>query len=87
MARWLIVAMTWFVVGSAPRSQAVAIAENIEVAEYATLPDDESYPAALAAGARRHTLHRQLSEWRALGHQQRGCGQRKSRAAAKELDR
>ncbi len=46
----LIVAMTWFVVGSAPRSQAVAIAENIEVAEYATLPDDKSYPAALALG-------------------------------------
>ena len=46
----VIVAMTWFVIGSAPRSQAVAIAENIEVAEYATLPDDESYPAALALG-------------------------------------
>ncbi len=44
----LIVAMTWWVVGSAPRSQAIAIADGIKVAEFATLPDDDAYPAALA---------------------------------------
>jgi len=47
----LIAAMTWFVIGSAPRSQAVAIANGILVAEFATLPDDEAYPAALAINA------------------------------------
>ena len=47
----LIAAMTWFVIGSAPRSQAVAIADGIRVAEFATLPDDDAYPAALAIDA------------------------------------
>lgn len=47
----LIAAMTWFVIGSAPRSQAVAIADGIRVAEFAILPDDDAYPAALAIDA------------------------------------
>lgn len=47
----LIVAMTWFVIGSAPRTQAVAEAADITVSEYVTLPDDDAYPAALAIGA------------------------------------
>ena len=47
----LIIAMTWFVIGSAPRSQAVALAEGIRVAEFAALPDDDAYPTALAIEA------------------------------------
>ena len=47
----LIVAMTWFVIGSAPRSQAVAIADGISVAEFVSLPDPDAYPAALAIDA------------------------------------
>lgn len=47
----LIVAMTWFVIGSAPRSQAVATAPGISIAEFAALPDDDAYPAALAIDA------------------------------------
>ena len=47
----LIVAMTWFVVGSAPRSQPLAVAEGVLVREFATLPSDEAYPAALAVAA------------------------------------
>lgn len=47
----LIAAMTWFVIGSAPRSQAVALAEGVRVAEFAALPDDDAYPAALAIDA------------------------------------
>lgn len=47
----LIAAMTWFVIGSAPRSQAVAIADGIRVAEFATLTDEDAYPAALAIDA------------------------------------
>ena len=44
----LIIAMTFFVIGSAPRSQAVAIAEGITISEFAALPDEDAYPAALA---------------------------------------
>ena len=44
----LIVVMTWFVIGSAPRTQAVAIDESITVREFVALPDDDAYPAALA---------------------------------------
>lgn len=44
----LIIAMTWFVVGSAPRSQAIAVSADITVSEFVTLPDDDAYPAALA---------------------------------------
>ncbi len=47
----LIAAMTFFVIGSAPRSQAVAIAGDIAVSEFAALPDDDAYPAALAIDA------------------------------------
>lgn len=46
----LIVAMTWFVIGSAPRAQAVAVASGIAVSEFVALPDDDAYPAALAVG-------------------------------------
>ncbi len=46
----LIVVMTWFVIGSAPRAQAVAVASGITVSEYVALPDDDAYPAALAIG-------------------------------------
>ena len=44
----VIALMTWWVIGSAPRTQAVAIDEAVTVAEYIALPDDDSYPAALA---------------------------------------
>lgn len=44
----VIALMTWWVIGSAPRTQAVAIDEDVTVAEYIALPDDDSYPAALA---------------------------------------
>ncbi len=47
----LIALMTWWVIGSAPRSQAVAVAEGVSVAEFAALPDDDAYPAALAIDA------------------------------------
>ena len=47
----LIIAMTWFVIGSAPRSQAVALANGVSVTEFATLPDEDAYPAALAIDA------------------------------------
>lgn len=47
----LIIAMTWFVIGSPPRSQAVAVADGLRVSEFATLPDDDAYPAALAIDA------------------------------------
>ncbi|MCY4147006.1 MAG: SMP-30/gluconolactonase/LRE family protein [Chloroflexi bacterium] len=44
----LIVAMTWFVVGSAPRSLPLAVAEGVAVREFVALPGDDAYPAALA---------------------------------------
>lgn len=44
----LIFAMTWFVVGSAPRSRPLAVAEGVVAREFAVLPGDEAYPAALA---------------------------------------
>ena len=47
----VMVAMTWFVIGSAPRTRAVAVAEGIRVAEFAFLPDEDAYPAALAIAA------------------------------------
>ena len=47
----LIIVMTWFVIGSAPRSRAIAIADNVTVTEFATLPDNDAYPAALAIDA------------------------------------
>ncbi|MCY3979011.1 MAG: hypothetical protein OXG23_13005 [Chloroflexi bacterium] len=47
----LVIAMTWFVIGSAPRSKAIAVAEDVTVSEFATLPDDDAYPAALAINA------------------------------------
>ena len=43
--------MTWWVVGSAPRSQAVAERDGISVSEFAALPDEDAYPAALAIAA------------------------------------
>lgn len=47
----LIIAMTWWVVGSAPRAQAVAEREGVAVSEFAALPDEDAYPAALAIAA------------------------------------
>lgn len=47
----VIVLMTWWVLGSAPRSVAIAVDESVIVEEYITLPDDDSYPAALAITA------------------------------------
>lgn len=44
----VIVLITWWVVGSAPRSSATVIDESVTVNEYITLPDEDSYPAALA---------------------------------------
>ncbi len=44
----MIVLITWWVIGSAPRATAIAIDETITVSEYITLPDDDSYPASLA---------------------------------------
>ena len=47
----VIALMTWWVIGAAPRTQAIAIAEGVSAAEYIALPDDEAYPAALAIAA------------------------------------
>lgn len=47
----VIIAVTWWVVGSAPRSQAVAEREGLSVSEFAALPDEDAYPAALAITA------------------------------------
>lgn len=44
----VIILATWWVVGSAPRTTAISIDEAVTVSEYITLPDDDSYPAALA---------------------------------------
>ncbi|MYD11974.1 MAG: hypothetical protein F4X02_18245 [Chloroflexi bacterium] len=44
----VIIAVTWWVVGSAPRSQAVAARDGVTVREFAQLPDEDAYPAALA---------------------------------------
>ena len=44
----LMVAMTWFVVGSAPRSLPIAVVDGVLVREFVALPGDEAYPAALA---------------------------------------
>ena len=46
----VIVLMTWWVIGSAPRVTAVPVDDGVTVSEYITLPDDDSYPAALAIG-------------------------------------
>jgi len=43
----VIVLVTWWVIGSAPRSEAFAVDESVTVAEYIQLPDDDSYPATL----------------------------------------
>ena len=47
----IVIAITWWVIGSAPRSQAVPLAESITVREFALLPADDAYPAALAISA------------------------------------
>lgn len=47
----VIVLMTWWVIGSAPRTVAVPMDARVTVEEYITLPDDDSYPAALAIAA------------------------------------
>ncbi len=47
----LLAAMTWFVIGAAPRSRAVALRDGLSVREFAALPDADAYPAALAIDA------------------------------------
>jgi len=47
----VIIAVTWWVVGSAPRSQAVATRDGVAVREFAALPGEYAYPAALAIAA------------------------------------
>ena len=47
----VVIAITWWVIGSPPRSQAIPVAENITLREFAILPDDDAYPAALAISA------------------------------------
>ena len=47
----VVIAITWWVIGSAPRSQAVPLAEGLAVREFAILPADDAYPAALAISA------------------------------------
>lgn len=44
----VIVLATWWVVGSAPRSVAIAVDEAVTVEEFITLPDEDAYPAAVA---------------------------------------
>lgn len=46
----VMVLLTWWVVGSAPRAIAISIDAGVTVEEYITLPDDDSYPAAVALG-------------------------------------
>jgi len=47
----VMIAMTWWVVGSAQRSQAIAERESVSVSEFTALPDEDAYPAALAIAA------------------------------------
>ena len=47
----VVIGITLWVIGSPPRSQAVALLDGISVAEFAALPDDDAYPAALALAA------------------------------------
>ena len=47
----IVIAITWWVIGSAPRSQATAVADGVTVREFATLPAADAYPAALAISA------------------------------------
>ncbi len=47
----VIIAMTWFVIGSPGRSVAIPVAEGLTVREFAVLPDNDAYPAALAIAA------------------------------------
>ncbi len=44
----VIVLITWWVIGSAPRATAINVDPSVTVNEYVTLPDDDAYPAALA---------------------------------------
>ena len=44
----VVIGITLWVIGSPPRSQAVALLEGISAAEFAALPDDDAYPAAVA---------------------------------------
>lgn len=46
----VMVLLTWWVVGSAPRATAISIDAGVTVEEYIMLPDDDSYPAAVALG-------------------------------------
>ena len=47
----VVIAVTWWVIGSAPRSQAIPLADGLTVREFAILPAEDAYPAALAIRA------------------------------------
>ena len=47
----VVIGITWWVIGSPPRSQAIAVAEGVSLSEFAVLPADDAYPAALAISA------------------------------------
>ncbi len=47
----VMLGLTWFVIGSPGRSIAIPVAVGVTVAEFAALPDDDAYPAALAIAA------------------------------------
>ena len=47
----VLVALTLWVIGSPPRSQAVALLDDMSLDEFAVLPDEDAYPAALAIAA------------------------------------
>lgn len=47
----IVVGATLWVIGSAPRTQAISLIEGMTVGEYITLPDDDAYPASLAVAS------------------------------------
>ncbi len=47
----VVIAITLWVIGSPPRSQAIPLLDGVSLREFAALPDDDAYPAALAIAA------------------------------------
>lgn len=47
----VVIGITWWVIGSPPRAVAVPVAAGLSVREFASLPADDAYPAALAITA------------------------------------
>lgn len=47
----VVIAVTLWVIGSPARSQAIALLDGLSLREFAALPDDDAYPAALAIAA------------------------------------